>query len=100
MDWNDMLADYDGMKGNISDLNTHFCKSKRFTKVSFFVVLPVAREPWRQTTSWGDMVEEEPARPPGHGIHMHEKLSSPSRKRYSVTDEIFFLFYLLVLLIS
>uniref|UniRef100_A0A8C4F7N9 S-phase cyclin A-associated protein in the ER n=1 Tax=Dicentrarchus labrax TaxID=13489 RepID=A0A8C4F7N9_DICLA len=38
-----------------------------------------AREPWR--TSWGDMVEEEPARPPGHGIHMHEKLSSPSRKR-------------------
>ncbi|XP_056137594.1 S phase cyclin A-associated protein in the endoplasmic reticulum [Lampris incognitus] len=51
MDWNDMLADYD------------------------------AREPWRQSTSWGDMVEEEPARPPGHGIHMHEKLSSPSRKR-------------------
>ncbi|XP_069564772.1 S phase cyclin A-associated protein in the endoplasmic reticulum isoform X1 [Brachyistius frenatus] len=51
MDWIDMLADYD------------------------------AREPWRQSTSWGDMVEEEPARPPGHGIHMHEKLSSPSRKR-------------------
>ncbi|XP_041795437.1 S phase cyclin A-associated protein in the endoplasmic reticulum [Chelmon rostratus] len=51
MDWSDMLADYD------------------------------AREPWRQSTSWGDMVEEEPARPPGHGIHMHEKLSSPSRKR-------------------
>ncbi|XP_029379202.1 S phase cyclin A-associated protein in the endoplasmic reticulum isoform X2 [Echeneis naucrates] len=51
IDWSDMLADYD------------------------------AREPWRQNTSWGDMVEEEPARPPGHGIHMHEKLSSPSRKR-------------------
>ncbi|XP_074533424.1 S phase cyclin A-associated protein in the endoplasmic reticulum isoform X3 [Halichoeres trimaculatus] len=51
MDWSDMLADYD------------------------------AREPWRQSTSWGDIVEEEPARPPGHGIHMHEKLSSPSRKR-------------------
>ncbi|XP_037398606.1 S phase cyclin A-associated protein in the endoplasmic reticulum isoform X3 [Pygocentrus nattereri] len=51
LDWSDMLADYD------------------------------AREPWRQSTSWGDMVEEEPARPPGHGIHMHEKLSSPSRKR-------------------
>uniref|UniRef100_A0A8C5GSY7 S phase cyclin A-associated protein in the endoplasmic reticulum N-terminal domain-containing protein n=1 Tax=Gouania willdenowi TaxID=441366 RepID=A0A8C5GSY7_GOUWI len=50
-DWNDVLADYD------------------------------AREPWRQSTSWGDIVEEEPARPPGHGIHMHEKLSSPSRKR-------------------
>ncbi|XP_075998360.1 S phase cyclin A-associated protein in the endoplasmic reticulum isoform X3 [Genypterus blacodes] len=50
-DWSDMLADYE------------------------------AREPWHQTTSWGDMVEEEPARPPGHGIHMHEKLSSPSRKR-------------------
>ncbi|XP_051975861.1 S phase cyclin A-associated protein in the endoplasmic reticulum isoform X1 [Xyrauchen texanus] len=51
LDWSEMLADYD------------------------------AREPWRQSTSWGDMVEEEPARPPGHGIHMHEKLSSPSRKR-------------------
>ncbi|XP_062246269.1 S phase cyclin A-associated protein in the endoplasmic reticulum isoform X3 [Platichthys flesus] len=51
IDWTDMLADYD------------------------------AREPWRQSTSWGEIVEEEPARPPGHGIHMHEKLSSPSRKR-------------------
>uniref|UniRef100_A0A673ICZ6 S phase cyclin A-associated protein in the endoplasmic reticulum-like n=1 Tax=Sinocyclocheilus rhinocerous TaxID=307959 RepID=A0A673ICZ6_9TELE len=51
LDWSEMLADYE------------------------------AREPWRQSTSWGDMVEEEPARPPGHGIHMHEKLSSPSRKR-------------------
>nr|XP_046163638.1 S phase cyclin A-associated protein in the endoplasmic reticulum-like isoform X2 [Oncorhynchus gorbuscha] len=51
MDWSDMLADYD------------------------------AREPWRQSTSWEDIVEEEPSRPPGHGIHMHEKLSSPSRKR-------------------
>uniref|UniRef100_H3CSI1 S-phase cyclin A-associated protein in the ER n=1 Tax=Tetraodon nigroviridis TaxID=99883 RepID=H3CSI1_TETNG len=51
VDWSDMLADYD------------------------------AHESWRQNTSWGDMVEEEPSRPPGHGIHMHEKLSSPSRKR-------------------
>ncbi|XP_068266129.1 S phase cyclin A-associated protein in the endoplasmic reticulum isoform X2 [Nyctibius grandis] len=51
MDWNDVLADYE------------------------------ARETWRQSNSWGDRVEEEPARPPGHGIHMHEKLSSPSRKR-------------------
>ncbi|XP_034032395.1 S phase cyclin A-associated protein in the endoplasmic reticulum isoform X3 [Thalassophryne amazonica] len=51
MDWNDIVSDYE------------------------------AREQWHQTTSWGDIVEEEPARPPGHGIHMHEKLSSPSRKR-------------------
>ncbi|XP_061856197.1 S phase cyclin A-associated protein in the endoplasmic reticulum isoform X2 [Colius striatus] len=51
MDWSDVLADYE------------------------------ARESWRQSNSWGDRVEEEPARPPGHGIHMHEKLSSPSRKR-------------------
>ncbi|XP_068170028.1 S phase cyclin A-associated protein in the endoplasmic reticulum isoform X3 [Antennarius striatus] len=51
MDWSDMLAEHD------------------------------AREPWRQSNSWGDIVEEEPARPPGHGIHMHEKLSSPSRRR-------------------
>ncbi|XP_053320533.1 S phase cyclin A-associated protein in the endoplasmic reticulum isoform X2 [Spea bombifrons] len=51
LDWNEVLADYE------------------------------ARESWRQNTSWGDIVEEEPSRPPGHGIHMHEKLSSPSRKR-------------------
>ncbi|XP_069898917.1 S phase cyclin A-associated protein in the endoplasmic reticulum isoform X1 [Dipodomys merriami] len=51
MDWNDVLADYE------------------------------ARESWRQNTSWGDIVDEEPTRLPGHGIHMHEKLSSPSRKR-------------------
>uniref|UniRef100_A0A4W3HN00 S-phase cyclin A-associated protein in the ER n=1 Tax=Callorhinchus milii TaxID=7868 RepID=A0A4W3HN00_CALMI len=50
LDWNDVLAEYE------------------------------AREPWRQSTSWGDIVEEEPARPPGHAIQMHEKLSSPSRK--------------------
>ncbi|GFR79611.1 S phase cyclin A-associated protein in the endoplasmic reticulum-like isoform X2 [Elysia marginata] len=31
--------------------------------------------------SWGDMVEAEETRTPGHGVHMHEKLSSPSRKR-------------------
>ncbi|MGH0132268.1 UNVERIFIED_CONTAM: hypothetical protein FKN15_051096 [Acipenser sinensis] len=52
LDWSEVLADYE------------------------------AREPWRQSTSWGDIVEEEPARPPGHGIHMHEKLSSPSRKSF------------------
>ncbi|XP_036390857.1 S phase cyclin A-associated protein in the endoplasmic reticulum isoform X1 [Megalops cyprinoides] len=51
MDWNEVLADYE------------------------------ARESWRQSNSWGDIVEEEPVWPPGHGIHMHEKLSSPSRKR-------------------
>lgn len=33
--------------------------------------------------SWGDMVEEDEqeVRTPGHAVHMHEKLSSPSRKR-------------------
>ncbi|XP_012935798.1 S phase cyclin A-associated protein in the endoplasmic reticulum [Aplysia californica] len=32
--------------------------------------------------SWGDLVvEADDARTPGHGVHMHEKLSSPSRKR-------------------
>ncbi|XP_064608297.1 S phase cyclin A-associated protein in the endoplasmic reticulum-like isoform X2 [Liolophura sinensis] len=39
-------------------------------------------------TSWGDIVEREEAesgRTPGHGVHMHEKLSSPSRKR-SLTE--------------
>ena len=33
--------------------------------------------------SWADMAEEEEvaSRTPGRGVHMHEKLSSPSRKR-------------------
>ena len=38
-----------------------------------------------QHKSWGDMVNEDDdddVRTPGHGVHMHEKLSSPSRKRY------------------
>ncbi|XP_070541829.1 S phase cyclin A-associated protein in the endoplasmic reticulum-like isoform X2 [Ptychodera flava] len=34
----------------------------------------------REQSSWGDMVEVE-ERTPGHALHMHEKLSSPSRKR-------------------
>lgn len=85
MDWSDMLADYDGMEVNIYIKNWTpiLCNSKHYTQVYLFSLLAfsVAREPWRQSTSWGDIVEEEPARPPGHGIHMHEKLSSPSRKR-------------------
>ncbi|XP_059917834.1 S phase cyclin A-associated protein in the endoplasmic reticulum isoform X2 [Gadus macrocephalus] len=60
LDWSEVLAEYE--------------------ELPVFSVV-AAREPWRQSTSWGDIVEEEPARPPGHGIHMHEKLSSPSRKR-------------------
>ncbi|XP_069138019.1 S phase cyclin A-associated protein in the endoplasmic reticulum-like isoform X2 [Argopecten irradians] len=31
--------------------------------------------------SWGEMVDEAEKRTPGHGVHMHEKLSSPSRRR-------------------
>lgn len=54
-----------------------------------FHALLVAHESWRQSNSWGDMVEEEPSRPPGHGIHMHEKLSSPSRKRFELSVEVF-----------
>ncbi|RXN27675.1 S phase cyclin A-associated in the endoplasmic reticulum isoform X1 [Labeo rohita] len=66
LDWSEMLADYDGNDAN---------------SICIANYVKVSREPWRQSTSWGDMVEEEPSRPPGHGIHMHEKLSSPSRKR-------------------
>uniref|UniRef100_A0A3P8VJJ2 S-phase cyclin A-associated protein in the ER n=1 Tax=Cynoglossus semilaevis TaxID=244447 RepID=A0A3P8VJJ2_CYNSE len=60
----------------------HFVNWLRFTDIHWqWRLWSSSRELWRQSTSWGDMVEEEPARPPGHGIHMHEKLSSPSRKR-------------------
>lgn len=80
-----MLADYDGMVVNIemkTDLLFFVMANVTLNCVYFYLSdFLVAREPWRQSTSWGDMVEEEPARPPGHGIHMHEKLSSPSRKR-------------------
>ena len=33
--------------------------------------------------SWADIDEAE-SRTPGRGAHMHEKLSSPSRKRYTL----------------
>ncbi|XP_021362165.1 S phase cyclin A-associated protein in the endoplasmic reticulum-like isoform X2 [Mizuhopecten yessoensis] len=31
--------------------------------------------------SWGEIVDDAETRTPGHGVHMHEKLSSPSRRR-------------------
>ncbi|XP_060557180.1 S phase cyclin A-associated protein in the endoplasmic reticulum-like isoform X3 [Ruditapes philippinarum] len=34
-----------------------------------------------QSKDWGEMVDEADTRTPGHAVHMHEKLSSPSRKR-------------------
>ncbi|KAK3096644.1 hypothetical protein FSP39_001987 [Pinctada imbricata] len=42
-----------------------------------------SRSESERNRSWGDMVEEDEveARTPGHAVHMHEKLSSPSRKR-------------------
>ncbi|KAI8495970.1 hypothetical protein Bbelb_263860 [Branchiostoma belcheri] len=36
---------------------------------------------YRESTSWGEMVEDFESRPPGRALHMHEKLSSPSRKK-------------------
>ncbi|CAH1254602.1 SCAPER [Branchiostoma lanceolatum] len=36
---------------------------------------------YRESTSWGEMVEDFETRPPGRALHMHEKLSSPSRKK-------------------
>lgn len=35
----------------------------------------------RMSKNWGEIVDEAEGRTPGHGVHMHEKLSSPSRKR-------------------
>ena len=43
-----------------------------------------AKSESERNRSWGEMVEEDDeieARTPGHAVHMHEKLSSPSRKR-------------------
>ncbi|KAK7501611.1 hypothetical protein BaRGS_00007042, partial [Batillaria attramentaria] len=40
-----------------------------------------AEQAARGGKSWGELVDEAEARTPGHGVHMHEKLSSPSRKR-------------------
>lgn len=65
-------------------LKKYMTKQKLFSNYILLFSPLLARESWRQNTSWGDIVEEEPARLPGHGIHMHEKLSSPSRKRSGV----------------
>lgn len=35
----------------------------------------------RRDTKWSDLVEEAESRTPGRVVHVHEKLSSPSRKR-------------------
>ncbi|KAL4227984.1 hypothetical protein ACF0H5_013422 [Mactra antiquata] len=51
MDWDDMVAEYE------------------------------AEEQAGTKKSWGEMAEEADIRTPGHAVHMHEKLSSPSRKR-------------------
>lgn len=51
------------------------------TKILFLIV-NLAEQASRGNKSWGELVEEAEARTPGHGVHMHEKLSSPSRKRY------------------
>ncbi|XP_064618910.1 S phase cyclin A-associated protein in the endoplasmic reticulum-like isoform X2 [Lineus longissimus] len=53
LDWDSMLAQYD------------------------------AEAEQRESLNWGEMVEIEEGseRTPGHSVHMHEKLSSPSRKR-------------------
>ncbi|XP_052278081.1 S phase cyclin A-associated protein in the endoplasmic reticulum-like isoform X2 [Dreissena polymorpha] len=40
-----------------------------------------AKEKAGSSLSWGEMVEEADTRTPGYAVHMHEKLSSPSRKR-------------------
>ena len=43
-----------------------------------------ARESAGENKSWSEMAEEAETRTPGHAVHMHEKLSSPSRKRYAI----------------
>ena len=48
--------------------------------------------------SWADIDEAE-SRTPGRGAHMHEKLSSPSRKRliyYNINNDSFKTFHFIV----
>lgn len=40
-----------------------------------------AEEKSGKKKNWGELVEEADTRTPGYAVHMHEKLSSPSRKR-------------------
>ena len=52
--------------------------------VCTFLFLFSAKAKTRSPTAWADEVQEEEedtGRIPGRGVHMHEKLSSPSRKR-------------------
>jgi len=44
-----------------------------------FVVVEEVRS--RKDVKWSDLVDEADSRTPGRVVHVHEKLSSPSRKR-------------------
>ena len=46
------------------------------------VALCTAQQQDGGRASWGEMVEEAESRTPGRVVHVHEKLSSPSRKRW------------------
>ena len=73
------------------DLSKITLSGTAFTCVCFIYspvsVLPVsvitAQSDSEKNKSWGEMVEDEEqeVRTPGKAVHMHEKLSSPSRKR-------------------
>ena len=56
-----------------------------------------AGESYRQEVSWADRCDSSPealsdiTRSPGRAIHLHQRLSSPSRRRWLCLDQPFIL---------
>ena len=64
--------------GHLSDENTS-CRYGVLTGLCSFT----AEHSSGQNLSWGDKVDQSEGRPPGRAVQMHQKLSSPSRKKYA-----------------
>ncbi len=93
VDWETMIQQYDGQWPHRpknqhvpiwrENVNYRFSNWSLLRVDYAFSILPFAEDSeYRSTHSWGDRVETEDfSRTPGKAVHMHEKLSSPSRKR-------------------
>lgn len=72
-----------------------------FVEIVIFVLSIIADQEQHAGMTWGDLMEEEEIREPGRAVQMHEKLSSPSRRRYSVNIlPVLYMIHLLVTVFS
>ena len=59
--------------------------SALYSWMDFFLLI-AASHASGQSVSWGDLVDQSEGRSPGRAVQMHQKLSSPSRKKYVDAD--------------